>query len=115
MENGTMTGMAERLTFEGNFCEIARCKETRWGKHCPEGACSQRKVWERLKQYEDSGAVPVVRCKDCVYWGNEETKVATEYQLFCVCDTLKRQRKAGNCMTNEDFFCAHGERITDEQ
>ena len=59
--------------------------------------------------------VAVVRCKDCVYWGNEETKVATEYQLFCVCDTLKRQRKAGNCMTNEDFFCAHGERRTDEQ
>ena len=59
-------------------------------------------------------AVPVVRCKDCVYWGNEETKVATEYQLFCVCDALKRQRKAGNCMTNEDFFCAHGERRNDE-
>lgn len=61
------------------------------------------------------GYEAVVRCKDCVYWGNEETKVATEYQLFCVCDTLKRQRKAGNCMTNEDFFCAHGERRADEQ
>ena len=60
--------MAERLTFEGNFCEIARCKETRWGKHCPDGACSQRKVWERLKQYEDSDAVSVVRCNDCKYW-----------------------------------------------
>lgn len=59
--------MTKRLTFEGNFCEIARCKETRWGKHCPDGACSQRKVWERLKQYEDSDAVPVVRCKDCKY------------------------------------------------
>ena len=58
--------------------------------------------------------VAVVRCKDCVYWGNEETKVATEYQLFCVCDDLKRMRKAGNCMTNEDFFCAAGERRTDE-
>ena len=105
--------MAERLTFEGNFCEIARCRENRWGKYCPDGACSQRKVWERLKQYEDSDAVSVVRCKDCVYWGNEETKVATEYQLFCVCDALKRMRKAGNCMTNEDFFCAYGERRTD--
>ena len=46
--------MAERLTFEGNFCEIARCRETRWGKSCPDGACSQRKVWERLKEYEDA-------------------------------------------------------------
>ena len=64
-------------------------------------------------------AVTVVRCKDCKYWGNEETKVATvcEFpcvQLFCVCDALKRLRKAGNCMTNEDFFCAHGERRSDE-
>ena len=114
--------MAERLTFEGNFCEIARCRETRWGKHCPDGACSQRKVWERLKEYEDalsSDVSPVVMCKDCKYWGNEEPKVATvcdfpRSQLFCVCDVLKRQRKAENCMTNEDFFCAHGERRTDE-
>ena len=60
------------------------------------------------------GYEPVVHCKDCVYWGNEETKVVTEYQLFCVCDDLKRIRKAGSCMTNEDFFCAHGERRTNE-
>ena len=60
------------------------------------------------------GYEKVVHCKHCVYWGSEETKVATEYQLFCVCDAMKRQRKAGNCMTNEDFFCAHGERRTDE-
>lgn len=59
------------------------------------------------------GYEPVVHCKDCAYWGNEETKVATEYQLFCVCDELKRLRKAGNCMTNEDFFCAGGERRAD--
>lgn len=59
--------------------------------------------------------VAVVRCKDCKYWGNDEPKVATEYQLFCVCDALKRHRKARNCMTNEEFFCAHGERREDEQ
>ena len=45
----------ERLTFEGNFCEIARCKEVK----CPyDTACSQKQVWERLKQYEDSGLSP---------------------------------------------------------
>lgn len=59
------------------------------------------------------GYEKVVHCKDCAYWGNEETKVATEYQLFCVCDVLKRRRKAGNCMTNEDFFCADGDRRAD--
>ena len=42
----------ERLTFEGNFCDIARCKEVK----CPyDTACSQKQVWERLKAYEDTG------------------------------------------------------------
>ena len=66
------------------------------------------------------GYEKIVHCKECQHWGNEETKVATvcefpRVQLFCVCDVLKKQRKAGNCMTNEDFFCAHGERRSDEQ
>ena len=45
----------ERLTFEGNFCEIARCKEMK----CPyDTDCSQKQVWERLKAYEDSKLSP---------------------------------------------------------
>lgn len=45
----------ERLTFEGNFCEIARCKEVK----CPyDTACSQKQVWGRLKQYEDTKRTP---------------------------------------------------------
>lgn len=45
----------ERLTFEGNFCDIARCKEVK----CPyDTACSQKQVWERLKAYEDTGLTP---------------------------------------------------------
>lgn len=45
----------ERLTFEGNFCEIARCKEVK----CPyDTACSQKQVWERLKAYEATGLEP---------------------------------------------------------
>ena len=46
----------ERLTFEGNFCEIARCKEV---KCRYDTACSQKQVWERLKAYEDTGLSPV--------------------------------------------------------
>lgn len=45
----------ERLTFEGNFCDIAQCRELT----CPyNGACSARKVWERLKAYEGTGLEP---------------------------------------------------------
>lgn len=47
-----------RLTFEGNFCDIAMCRETPGGSFCEDGYCSQRKCWERLKQYEDTGLSP---------------------------------------------------------
>jgi len=45
----------ERLTFEGNFCDIAMCREN----PCPyNGSCTQREVWEKLKAYEDTGMEP---------------------------------------------------------
>lgn len=48
----------DRLTFEGNFCDISRCQSTPGGSFCEDGACSQRKVWERLKEYEDTERMP---------------------------------------------------------
>lgn len=48
----------DRLTFEGNFCDIAMCRETPGGSFCEDGYCSQRKVWEHLKAYEDIGLDP---------------------------------------------------------
>ena len=45
----------ERLTFEGNFCDIAQCREL----PCKyDGGCAQKEVWERLKAYEDAGLSP---------------------------------------------------------
>ena len=45
----------ERLTFEGNFCEIAQCACMK----CPyDTDCSQKQVWDRLKAYEDIGLEP---------------------------------------------------------
>ena len=45
----------KRLTFEGNFCEIARCGYPT----CPyKDGCSQKQVWERLKRYEDTKRTP---------------------------------------------------------
>lgn len=48
----------ERLTFEGNFCDIAQCREVPGGSFCEDDACSQKKAWERLKAYEDTGLTP---------------------------------------------------------
>ena len=45
----------ERLTFKGNFCDIAQCACTK----CPyDTDCSQKQVRERLKAYEDTGLTP---------------------------------------------------------
>ena len=45
----------ERLTFECNFCDIALCGYPT----CPyKDGCSQKQVWKRLKQYEDTGLEP---------------------------------------------------------
>ena len=45
----------ERLTFNGNFCDISQCREL----PCQHGGnCSQKQVWERLKAYEDTGLTP---------------------------------------------------------
>ena len=47
--------MMDRLTFDGNFCDISQCREL----PCPHGgSCTQRKVLEKLKAYEDTGLTP---------------------------------------------------------
>lgn len=45
----------ERLTFEGNFCDIAQCRDSACKQ---DGTCTQRLVWERLKQFEDAFGTP---------------------------------------------------------
>lgn len=49
-----------RLTFDGNFCDIAQCRTI----PCPyDNNCTQKQVWERLKAYEDTGLTPE-RCAE---------------------------------------------------
>lgn len=43
----------KRITFDGNFCDIAKCADVCEGMICEDDACSQRKTWERLKAIED--------------------------------------------------------------
>lgn len=92
----------KRLTFEGNFCEIAQCKEVK----CPyDTACSQKQVWERLKAYEDSKLSP--------------EDAANLHTILRLGDgmTLMRLRelavadKDGRCVV---LPCKVGERWTDE-
>lgn len=67
----------ERLTFEGNFCDIARCGYPT----CPyKDGCSQKHVWERLKQYEDTGLIPkeVTALGELFDYALKESKTLTE-------------------------------------
>lgn len=48
-------GVMERLTYDGNFCDIAQCRELPCQYNT---ACTQRRVWEKLKAYEDSELTP---------------------------------------------------------
>lgn len=70
----------ERLTFEGNFCDIAQCSEVPGGSFCEDGACSQKKVWERLKAYEDTGVEPeeVTALGKLFDYALKESKTLTE-------------------------------------
>lgn len=46
----------KRLTYEGNYCEdIALCNAS---ESACGGACPAKKIWERLKAYEDTGFTP---------------------------------------------------------
>lgn len=52
----------ERLTFEGNFCDIAQCREL----PCKyDGTCTQKEVWERLRYYEER--IPLERVDEAAY------------------------------------------------
>ncbi len=58
----------ERLTFEGNFCDIAQCRDLpcKYG-----GNCTQKEVWERLKQFEDAVQTP-----EKAAWAKETIEMA---------------------------------------
>lgn len=64
----------ERLTFDGNFCDIAMCTEVPFGSCCEDGTCSQRQIWERLKMIED-------------VFGDE-------FDLDLLCELIKMTREA---------------------
>ena len=95
----------ERLTFEGNFCEIAQCA----CMECPyDTDCSQKQVWERLKQYEDTGLSP-----EKVSWMKEVVEAAFDN------DTSRIERAHNLHVADKEgrvvvLPCKVGERWVDE-
>lgn len=81
----------ERLTFEGNFCDIAQCDATPGGSYCESGSCTQRKVWERLKAYEDTELDPEI----CANYKAFEDEAITKGVPFTRIVALMEADRAG--------------------
>lgn len=76
----------ERLTFEGNFCDIAQCREL----PCKyDGNCTQKEVWERLKAYEDSRLSPQA-CAEAREI--EETLSGYDYSISRMVELMKADK-----------------------
>lgn len=73
----------ERLTFEGNFCDIAQCRDSACRQ---DGTCTQRLVWERLKAYEDAGLSPQA-CAEAREI--EETLSSYDYSISRMVELMK--------------------------
>ena len=76
----------ERLTFEGNFCDISKCAYLM----CPyDHNCTQKQVWERLKAYEDAGLSPQA-CAEAREI--EETLSGYDYSISRMVELMKADK-----------------------
>ena len=76
----------ERLTFEGNFCDIAQCHLL----PCKyDNSCTQKQVWERLKAYEATELTP----KDCAEYREFEDEIIASGKTFARVVELLRADK----------------------
>ena len=76
----------ERLTFEGNFCDIAQCRDLACQQS---GTCTQRLVWERLKAYEDAKLSPQA-CAEAREI--EETLSGCDYSISRMVELMKADK-----------------------
>lgn len=97
----------ERLTFEGNFCDIAQCTSTIAGSFCEDGTCSARKAWERLKAYEDTGLTPE---EFHAYWVFLEDMIG-EQKVSEALDRFRQQVKADKDGRVVVLPCKVGQRV----
>ena len=93
----------ERLTFEGNFCDIAQCKDVPGGSFCEYGYCDQRRVWERLKAYEDIGTV-----EEFAAYKQAESEGRLRIAPYKEGDTIYRI----NANKRDQRYGVHEERVT---
>lgn len=101
----------DRLTFEGNFCEIAQCGHVK----CPyDTDCSQKQVWERLKQYEDTGLSPIA-CEESakIEKGLSEGGYSTSRMVELMCADQEGRVVVMPCKVGNTAYYLNGKFIID--
>ena len=107
----------KRLTFDGNFCDIAKCGEINGGSSCKDGYCSQRKVWERLKEYEDTGLSPEICLNYKIFEDEAISKSVTFNRIVELMDAEAEGRLVVlPCKVGDTVFCipAMGKEIIED-
>lgn len=102
---------ADIFASELDFADADVCEEF------PDGYCefgfSRENIRKLLRDALTVDAVPVVRCRECKYWGDEDGKLQrSDGVLFARCkihNYLLDGRHTGWCPTENDF-CSYGER-----
>lgn len=77
----------ERITFEGNFCDLAQCRDSACRQS---GTCTMKEVWERLKAYEDAGLSPQA-CAEAREI--EETLSGCDYSISRMVELMKADKE----------------------
>lgn len=102
--------LTKRLSDGQAVVDCENCE--RHEKGCTALYCRNR-LKDALAQYEDADVVPVVRCRDCKYWGDEAgVTVRADGVRFARCkvhNLYANGERIGWCPT-EDDFCSQGER-----
>lgn len=98
----------ERLTFDGNFCDISQCRYLL----CPHyRSCAQKQVWERLKAYEDSGLSPQA-CAEAREI--DETLSGCDYSISRMVDLMKADVEGHVDSRGRQFFVSVSKNKWDE-
>lgn len=93
----------KRLTFEGNFCEISKCQgEYRMTSECADGACDARKVWEKLKEYEDTDLPPEI-CREYKKFEDEAVSKGVSFRRIVELIEEERERRENKPLTPDDL------------
>ena len=59
-------GVMERLTFEGNFCDIAQCDVIPGGSYCESGSCILRMISRSLRRSSTRPNIEAMTMAECI-------------------------------------------------